>query len=127
MTELVQIRTFTAIGEDARGLTAEFSLPRKQDEFIFITRKAGSLSGNTFHQGKNPATNPKLFILLSGSLNISYRKIGTDTKHTTCVESPSLIQILPNVTHNIEALTDIIILECNSIKDIQNDRVKEEV
>ena len=35
--ELVQIKKFDVIGHDERGLTAEFSLPRKQAEFVFIT------------------------------------------------------------------------------------------
>ncbi len=45
INNLVRIKQFNIIGEDERGLTADFCLPRKQDNFIFITRKAGSLSG----------------------------------------------------------------------------------
>ena len=45
--ELVRIKKFDVVGADERGLTAEFSLSRKQAEFVFITRKGKSVSGNT--------------------------------------------------------------------------------
>lgn len=124
---LVTIKPFTTIGEDDRGLTASFNLPRQQDDFIFISRKAGSLSGNTWHEGKTSATNPKTFILLNGSVLLSYRKIDTDKKHQSTITAPAIIEISPYVTHNVEALSDCTFIECNSISDIQNDRHKEEV
>jgi len=115
------------IGEDERGINAEFSLPRKQDEFIFISRKAGTISGNSYHQGLSPATKPKIFILLKGSLAFSYREIGADEKIVMKLEAPSLVEVSPNVTHKVETLEDVILLECNSINDIQSDRIKESV
>lgn len=123
----VKIKKFDVIGEDERGLTAEFSIPRKQDEFIFITRKRNSTSGNTYHEGKSTATNPKIFILLLGDITLSYRKIGTINKYSELIQSPAVIEISPYVTHKIEAQNDFLLLECNSIKDIHNDRIKEEV
>lgn len=127
MEQLVQIRKFSPVGEDPRGLTAEFCLPRKQNEFIFITRKAGTLSGNTYHEGKSSATNPKMLILLAGKIIFSYRKIGTDKKYSEEISEPVFIEISPHVTHSIEGLSDFVMLECNSINDIQNDRIKENV
>ena len=125
--KLVQIRSFNVIGKDTRGLTAEFFLSRQQDKFVFVSRKEGSLSGNTYHEGKNPATKPKIFILLTGKIILSYRKIGTDQKYSQEIEAPTIIEISPQVTHKVEALNDFVLLECNSLKDIQNDRIKEEV
>ncbi len=127
MEELIQIRQANHIGADSRGLTAEFSLSRKQNDFVFMSRNAGTCSGNTYHQGASPATKPKIFVLLSGKILFSYRKIGTEAKYCKEIEAPCVIEISPNVTHKVEALQDIIMLECNSIKDIQNDRIKEEV
>lgn len=124
---LVRIKKPDVIGHDERGLTAEFSLPRKQDEFVFITRKGQSVSGNTYHEGKNTTTNPKMFILLSGDITFSYRKIGATEKYSELIQAPAVIEISPYVTHKVEALCDFILLECNSIKDIQNDRIREEV
>lgn len=127
MQKLVEIKRFTPVGEDERGVTAEFSLCRKQDNFMFLTRKKGSLSGNTYHEGKSSATHPKTFVLLSGQISFSYRKIGTEEKHTEIIASPAIIEVSPYVTHKVEVLTDSIFLECNSINDIQNDRIREEV
>lgn len=125
--ELVRIKKFDVVGQDERGITAEFSLPRKQADFVFITRKGASVSGNTYHEGKNTTTNPKVFILLAGEITFSYRKVGTTTKYSERVHSPALIEISPYVAHKVDALCDFILLECNSIKDIQNDRIREDV
>ena len=38
--ELVRIKKFDVVGTDERGLTAEFSLSRKQAEFVFILGSA---------------------------------------------------------------------------------------
>lgn len=124
---LVLINEFVFLGQDNRGLTSEFRLPRNQYEFIYITRKKGSVSGNTYHHGKKIATNPKIFILLGGKILLSYRKIGDVVKYQKEIITPSVIQISPYVTHKVEALEDFLILECNSIQDIQEDRTKEEV
>ena len=43
------------------------------------------------------------------------------------IQAPAVIEISPYVTHKVEALCDFILLECNSIKDIQNDRIRDEV
>lgn len=126
-TNLVQIQPFTILGEDERGLTSELCLPRKQDNFIFITRKSGSLSGNTWHEGKIPATNPKIIVLLTGTILLSYRKIDSDNKQQLTITAPATIEISPRVTHNVEAISDCTLLECNSILDIQDDRHREDV
>src|SRR3990167_2034155 len=126
-SECVQIKKFKCIAEDERGLTNEFSLPRLQKDFIYITRKKNSMSGNNYHTGKNLATNPKIFILLSGEIDFSYRPVATNHKHTITISAPSLIEIKPNTIHAVKALTDIIIIECNSIADIEQDNFKEAV
>ena len=124
---LVNIKPFDILGNDLKGMTATFSLSRKQQDFIFLLRKAGSISGNTYHEGKNEGTNPKTFILAQGEIELNYRDIKQTNKNTVTVIAPSLIEISPNVTHSVVALTDIVIFECNSISDIQQDRIKEDV
>ena len=126
-TPLVKIKKFNLVGEDERGMTSAFSLPRKQDEFIFITRKAGTISGNTYHEGKNAATNPKVFLLLSGEIIFSYRKIGENETSVNTILAPAMIEIHPYFTHQVEVIKDVVMIECNSIADIQNDRIKEQV
>lgn len=124
---LINIKPFDVLGNDLKGVTATFSLSRKQADFIFLQRKAGSISGNTYHEGKNEGTNPKTFILAVGEIELNYRDVKQTKKNTVTVMAPSLIEIMPNVTHSVIALTDIVIFECNSISDIQQDRIKEEV
>lgn len=125
--ELVKIKPFHLIGKDDRGITAAFSLIRKQDQFIYITRKKGTISGNTYHEGKSQAVNPKIFLLLAGSIVFSYRKIGDNPVVTEIVQAPSMIEVSPYVTHQVEVVEDAILLECNAIADIENDRTKENV
>jgi len=121
MTDHIQITPLHVVGEDQRGRTLDFSI-RESKDFILIERKAGALSGNSYHQGVSPRTNPKLFILLSGRIEFAYRHIEETTAHKRVIEQPSLIAVQPKVAHSVQALTDIIMLECNSIADIQNDR-----
>lgn len=124
---LIKTIPFAAIGQDQRGLTASFKLSRKQDDFIFITRKAGSISGNTYHKGVSAATNPKVFILLAGEIKFSYRKVGSQDICEQIIKSQNIIEVFPYIIHQVEALTDIIMLEANSITDIANDRQRENV
>ena len=125
--EIVSITPFNLIGEDARGSTADFSLPRKQDQFIYIFRKKGTVSGNTYHEGKSEATSPKIFLLLSGKIIFSYRRIGEKSAMTETIQAPAMIEITPHVTHQVEVIEDALLLECNAIADIQNDRIRENV
>lgn len=97
MDNLIQIHKPNILGEDARGITAEFSLPRNQSEFVFISRKAGTISGNTYHEGKSPATKPKVFILLTGKIVFSYRKINTVERMSKEIDAPAVIEVSPHV------------------------------
>jgi hypothetical protein len=120
------ITPLNLLGKNERGETFSFSI-RERENFIYIQRKSGSLSGNTYHTGKSKFTNPKLFVLLSGKIIFRYRHI-EDSKHEEVeISEPSIIQIFPQVTHSVEAIDDIFMLECNSIADIEDDRHREDV
>ena len=122
----VEIKPLNQIGNDERGKTSTFSI-RETKNFVLIQRVKGSLSGNTYHKGISPNTNPKIFILLNGSIMFRYRHVN-DTKHDEIhLSEPSLIYVHPYVAHSVEALEDIMMLECNSIEDIKDDRYREEV
>ena len=127
MNNDVKISKFNQIGEDERGITAAFKLPRQQADFLFFTRKADSLSGDTYHEGKNSGTNPKTFVLVSGKILLSHRKVGTSNKMSSEIIAPALIEVAPYIVHNIVALEDSTFLECNSAADLTNDKIKEEV
>ena len=126
MNTEIKITPLNVVGQDERGATYDYSLNNRND-FILITRKAGSMSGNTYHTGKSPVTNPKTFVLLTGTIEFSYRHVDTKQHTTVVIDQPSIIEVSPMVTHSVGAVTDMIMLECNSIADIQNDRIREEV
>ena len=127
MNNLIKKISFSKIGNDNRGITSTFKLCRKQDDFVFLTRKAGSISGNTYHKGLSQATSPKVFILLSGSVKFSYRKTDSKEVFEETINEQTIIEVSPSVTHQVEALTDVIFLEGNSIDDIVSDRQREDV
>ncbi len=123
----VDIQPLDLIGEDSRGASFSFALPRGQSEFLMIERKKGSLSGNTYHEGKVSGTSPKIFILLKGQLQFNYRYNSDAQSYTSIVDSPAMITVLPGTVHNVVAMTDIKILECNSLDDIRKDVVRMKV
>lgn len=122
----IVVSPLNLLGKNDRGETFSYSI-RDTENFIYIHRKKGTLSGNTYHTGKSKFTNPKLFVLLSGKIIFRYRHI-EDSKHEEVeINVPSLIEVFPQVTHSVEAVDDIFMLECNSIADIEDDRHREDV
>lgn len=89
---------------------------------MLIQRSAGSKSGNTYHEGVSPLVNPKIFILLQGEVEFSWRHIEAAEYEMAKVSAPAKIVIQPLVTHAMQAVTDILVLECNGLKDVENDR-----
>ena len=124
--EPIEIIPMNKVGLDERGGTFDFTI-RESKNFIYLTRKKGSLSGNTYHEGKSDTTAPKIFLLLTGEIELKYRNINNKAHNTIKITEPSIIKVNAFTTHSMEALSDFSILECNSILDIQNDRIKEDV
>lgn len=127
MTNRVKIREMNTLSQDDRGLSAEFTIPRDQSKFIFITRKHNTLSGNVYHEGKNLATSPKILILLTGKVILSYRELDKNNIIKEEIVAPAIIEISPYIVHNVSALEDFTMLECNSSKDLEQDKIKQEV
>ena len=122
----VRVRELHLVGEDERGWTRDFSIPRGQGEFIFLYRRQGSVSGNTYHEGTVSGTRPKIFLLASGSILFSYRPVAGESQ-SFCVDAPALIEIAPRVIHRVEAVMDVLLLEFNSLEDIAQDRHRGEI
>lgn len=121
----IQVVEILKLSENNRGKTYEFNILREQGKFIYIKRSQNSLSGNTYHTGKSKNTNPKIFVLLDGEIELNFRRVNTVEKKQLFINQPSIITVYPYVIHNIRAITNISMLECNSISDIENDRFKE--
>lgn len=117
----IQVEKMNSIGQDDRGSTFDFSV-KGRENYIYIKRKAGTTSGNTYHKGANNATSPKTFVILSGELKFCFRHVQEKIPHSIIIREPCKIYVQPFVIHSVEALTDIHLLECNSINDIKSDR-----
>ncbi|MGF1740330.1 hypothetical protein L4C34_04455 [Vibrio profundum] len=123
---MIKVTEFNPIGSDERGETKSFSV-KDYGEFVYITRKQGTLSGNSYHEGKNKGTNLKTFVLLQGEALIKYRHVESDEVKEIIVPPQSVVEISPYVVHNMFANSDILVLENNSIADIKADVIREQV
>ncbi|GLT19715.1 hypothetical protein GCM10007938_34980 [Vibrio zhanjiangensis] len=123
---MITIKPFNVIGSDERGETRTFEV-KDYGKFIYITRKKGAICGNTYHKGLNEGTRLKTFVLLQGEVTVNYRHIDAQVPQSTRVVAPSIIEVEPFVIHNMYIESDVIILENNSIQDIQEDVIREAV
>lgn len=123
---MIEIKPLHVVGQDDRGATYDYHLENRED-YVLIQRAAGSISGNAYHLEKNKNTNPKTFILLSGEIELSYRHIEQQQHEVVHIQQPSMIMIQPYVTHAVRAVTDMVMLECNSIQDLQDNRIRKAV
>jgi hypothetical protein len=108
----VRITPLHLVSEGESGTTYDFTI-RLSDDFIVMKRHAGTLSGNAYHTGLSHKINPKTFILLQGSIELLYRHIDEQVHHSEIIDEPSIIEVYPNVTHAMKAITDIIVLEAH--------------
>ncbi len=122
---MITLKEMNIIGEDNRGITCSYSLNNKQADYLYLFRKKGTISGNAYQKGLLSNMNPKTFILLTGKILLSFRQVNTKEVYTKIISSPKIIEINPYIIHTVEALEDYVLLECNSINDVELDRVKE--
>ncbi|WP_341664589.1 hypothetical protein [Vibrio sp.] len=123
---MITVKEFNSIGSDERGETKSFSV-KDYGQFVYLTRKKGSLCGNTYHKGVNQGTRLKTFVLLQGEVTVNYRHVDSSEVENIKVSAPSLIEVEPFIVHNIYVESDALILENNSITDIQEDVIREKV
>lgn len=123
---MITIREFNDIGYDDRGETKSFAV-KDYGQFIYLTRKKGSLCGNSYHRGINEGTRLKTFILLQGEVVVHYRRVDSSTIESIRVVAPSIIEVEPFVVHNMYMESDVMILENSSIADIKEDVIRENV
>lgn len=123
---MITVKEFNSIGSDERGETKSFTI-KDYGQFVYLKRKKGSLCGNSYHRGINEGTRIKTFILLKGGVTINYRHVDSHESESMKVTAPSIIEVEPFTVHNMYMESDVLILENNSITDIQEDVVREKV
>ncbi len=105
---------------DERGALHYFSTERS-GEYLLVYRKKDSISGQHYHKGKSPGKNPEEMILVQGSLKLQWKNMLTHEQGSIMVEAPSRVTIEANVWHEVQALTDIIFIELNSLAEGSED------
>tara|TARA_R110001592_G_scaffold219477_1_gene473651 strand:+ start:29618 stop:29986 length:369 start_codon:yes stop_codon:yes gene_type:complete len=117
MYELIALKELSS---NENGSTHEFEAIQSEG-YLLATRKAGTLSGNHYHKGDSLAKNPESLVLVQGKVKLSVKSLETGDKEERVIESPIIIRIKPKVLHSLEALTDIIFLEFNSLDEHKAD------
>ena len=113
---MITVTPLHLIGANERGATYTL-LADHAGDFIFGTRKKGSINGQHYHKGLVPVKDPEIFYLLSGSINIRLKHVETGEEAELQAEGPCRILFPRLIWHEVEALTDISFLECNSLEE----------
>ena len=116
----IKVQDLRFIGESDRGSTYEFDCDR-QGPFTIGFRKAGSVNGRHYHEGRSSQKGPEVFILLHGTMDVYARNLQTGEEMRNAYQAPVQLEISPNVWHEIVAVTDITFIELNSIAEHSKD------
>lgn len=120
---MITVEPFKFISLTDRGTTYTFDSPRTGN-FIFCTRKAGSINGSHYHKGIEQLKDPELFYLFTGKGVVRLLNLHTQERKEVEVEGPCRITFPKNIWHELEALTDICFMECNSLEQHARDTFK---
>jgi len=119
----VKIIKLNLLKKDDRGFIFEFE-NRNSSKLLLIKRKKDTVSGGHYHTGKSKMKNPETVVILDGRAKIILKNIKTKEKLIKTFNKPVMFKIDPYIYHKIKALTDIILLDMNSIDDDKGDTVR---
>ncbi len=105
---------------DERGALHFFKTDRT-GEFLLVYRNAGSVSGQHYHKGISAGKNPEDMLLVQGSANLHWKNLETNQEETIVLTAPTRVIIQANIWHELTAITDIVFVELNSLKDGSED------
>ena len=117
---MITVEPFQFTSQTEKGGTYTFDSPRS-GTFVFGTRKAGSINGSHYHKGIEPLKDPELFYLFTGKGVVRLLNVITQERKEIEVEGPCRITFPKNIWHELEALTDISFMECNSLEQHARD------
>ena len=120
---MIKITPIQLFGEDDRGSNYQWSSHRTGD-FILCYRKAGSSSGQHYHQGNSNYKNPEILFLFSGRAVIHWCPLNGSKIETLYADAPARIEVPINVWHQFVAETDCCFIELNSLEDVKKDSVR---
>jgi len=116
----IQISAIEVKAVDERGALHFFSTDRT-GEFLLVYRNAGTISGQHYHNGISKGKNPEEMLLVQGEITLNWKDIQTQDIGTMNIKAPSRVIIPANIWHEVKALTDIVFIELNSLKDGSED------
>jgi hypothetical protein len=119
----VEIIDIDLIKKDKKGLFYEFE-NRDAKSMLLIKRYKWTISWDHYHTDENKWKNPETIILVSGKIELELKNIKTGEKFKQIFNKPTKFKIKSYIYHAIKALTDIIIIDMNSLKDDKNGYVK---
>lgn len=117
----INIQPLCKIGENEKGATFSFNNLSRNGDLICGYRKAESISGRHYHEGKSPGKNPEVFIILQGEAELYAKNLQTDEEIRMEIKEPSFIEIYPFIWHEVKAITDFVFLELNTIEQHADD------
>lgn len=89
----------------------------KSAGLLLAHRKADSMSGNHWHEGKSSAKNPEHVLLIQGKMRCWARHLDSQKEKEEIINAPKLVKIYPRVLHKLYALEDSIFMEFNSLEE----------
>jgi dTDP-4-dehydrorhamnose 3,5-epimerase-like enzyme len=116
----IQICAIEVKAVDERGALHFFSTDRT-GEFLLVYRNAGTISGQHYHNGISKGKNPEEMLLVQGEITLNWKDIQTQEIGTMNIKAPSRVIIPAKIWHEVIALTDIVFIELNSLKDGSED------
>jgi hypothetical protein len=116
----VQIIPIDTKAVDERGALHYFSTDRT-GEFLLVYRHAGTVSGQHYHKGLSVGKNPEDMLLVQGKANLNWMNLETKEKQTIELIAPIRVKIPANIWHELNAITDIVFIELNSLSDGSED------
>ncbi|ATL48552.1 hypothetical protein COR50_16050 [Chitinophaga caeni] len=120
---MIQVETLELQGQDERGSNYNWDCSRKGN-FILCYRKAGTTSGQHYHEGKNANKNPEIMFLLEGECWMHWSHLEQRKIESIRVKAPARIEIPSMLWHELEAISDCTFIELNSIADVREDSIR---
>jgi len=120
---MVTVTPLELLGQDERGANYIWSSDRTGD-FMMCFRKAGSSSGQHYHEGKSAYKNPEILFVMTGQAELHWCPLGEKEIRVTPITAPAKVVVAINIWHQLVAVTDCALIEMNSIADVQQDSVR---
>ncbi len=121
---MIKVTKIEEKGRNEKGITFEIENLDRTGKYILAQRNKGSISGGHYHKGISPTKNPEIVFLLQGEGVLKYKSLESSDFLELKIEALSKIEIFPNTWHELHALSDILFLELNSLKEGDLDTFK---